>query len=189
MPCAGCQACPLAAKHGTSHHSASQHALLPLPPCPQVSCSYRMHSPTLCACARPLQIPAATEAQQTGCDQRDAVAATAASEQWAVSVLLRGSRYPALPCLQPAFAVFNLLWCPRMPHICCHDTLKPELLLPLLLPVLRAPPPCPSVPHTPSSSPSSPSSLPRSYNIKRNEFEPEWDFEAETIISELADFK
>ncbi|KAI7838949.1 hypothetical protein COHA_007308 [Chlorella ohadii] len=27
------------------------------------------------------------------------------------------------------------------------------------------------------------------YNIKRNEFEPEWDFEAETIISELADFK
>ncbi|PSC69078.1 transcriptional adapter ADA2-like isoform X1 [Micractinium conductrix] len=26
------------------------------------------------------------------------------------------------------------------------------------------------------------------YNIKRNEFEPEWDFEAETIIAELADF-
>lgn len=26
------------------------------------------------------------------------------------------------------------------------------------------------------------------YNIKRNEFEPEWDFEAETLISELADF-
>jgi hypothetical protein len=27
------------------------------------------------------------------------------------------------------------------------------------------------------------------YNIKRNEFEPEWDAEAETIISELADFR
>ena len=27
------------------------------------------------------------------------------------------------------------------------------------------------------------------YNIKRSEFEPEFDHEAETIISELADFK
>ncbi len=27
------------------------------------------------------------------------------------------------------------------------------------------------------------------YNIKRNEFEPEWDFEAETLISELADYQ
>lgn len=84
-------------------------------------------------------------------------------------VPLCGSQRTTPPCLQPASAVFNLLLVPADAQACCRGASRLELLLP---------------PHPPSPSP-----LPRSYNIKRNEFEPEWDFEAETIISELADFK
>ena len=118
-------------------------------------------APPCTLCLPPLQIPAATEAQQTG---YGAVAA-AAGCVCGTAALRTAACAPCCPLCATCFAHGSRQYSfQRRPTGYWHPCLQTA-------PSLRPP------------------SLPRSYNIKRNEFEPEWDFEAETIISELADFK
>jgi hypothetical protein len=56
----------------------------------------------------------------------------------------------------------------------------------LFLPGFPVPPTLPSSPST--QLPAATEAQQTGFNIKRGEFEPEWDAEAEAIIAELADF-
>ena len=100
------------------------------------------------------------------------------------------ARLPACPCHAAPYAsripTCSLAHCLQVTVPLHHAAVSslPSLSALSAAPVTLAPKP-PTAVQVPAAT----EAQQTGYNIKRNEFEPEYDYEAETIIAELADFK